>query len=336
MGASRPTMVDIARAAGVSTALVSIVMRGVPGASDTTRARVLAVADELGYVPDQRARKLRQRRSRVLGVCFGLRHAFHGDLVEQLYVAAADRGLDLALSATAPGRHETAAAQALLRERPEALILLGPTLSDEALDDLAARVPVVALARSTAANVSAVISDERAGIDAAIAHLVGLGHSDIAHVDGAHAPGSDERRTAFRDAARRANLTGSRVLTGGLTEVDGIRAARELLDGPLLPTAVVAFNDVCAVGVLEELRRSGVAVPGDVSVVGFDDSSIARLAHIDLTTVAQDVPGLASGGVAAAAALASGEPSRRVVLDPHLVVRSTTGPASGHQPGDAT
>ena len=86
---TRPTMADVAKAAGISTALVSIVMRGVPGASDATRARVMRIADELGYVPDERARKLRQSRSRVLGVAFELQQPFHGDLVERLYAAAA-------------------------------------------------------------------------------------------------------------------------------------------------------------------------------------------------------------------------------------------------------
>ena len=81
-------MADVAKAAGISTALVSIVMRGVPGASDATRERVQRIADELGYVPDERARKLRQSRSRVLGVAFELQQPFHGDLVERLYAAA--------------------------------------------------------------------------------------------------------------------------------------------------------------------------------------------------------------------------------------------------------
>ena len=103
---TRPTMADVARAAGISTALVSIVMRGVPGASDATRARVVRIADELGYVPDERARKLRQSRSRVLGVAFELQQPFHGDLVERLYAAAALHGYDIALSAVAPSRDE--------------------------------------------------------------------------------------------------------------------------------------------------------------------------------------------------------------------------------------
>src|SRR5690348_17401747 len=87
MTARRPTLFDVAARAGVSTALVSIVMREAPGASATTRERVLAVADELGYRPDIRAQLLRRGRSRLLGVVFGVQHAFHGDLVGGLYTA---------------------------------------------------------------------------------------------------------------------------------------------------------------------------------------------------------------------------------------------------------
>lgn len=322
----RPTMVDVARAAGVSTALVSIVMRGVPGASEQTRARVLAVADEIGYVPDQRARQLRQSSSRLIGVSFGLRHAFHGDLVEQLYVAAGERGLDLALGATAPGRGEDVAARALLRERPEALLLLGPTLATEEIARLGAAVPVVVLARRVGApRVASVSTDERAGVEAAVAHLVGLGHRRIAHVDGGGAPGAGERRTAFREAVRRSGLPELPVLAGGPDEGDGIRAATALVALPDPPTAVVAFNDACAVGILDALRRAGRAVPAGASLVGFDDSRLAGLEHIALTTVAQDVAGLARAAVAAAVDLAAGGDAGATVLAPHLVLRATTG-----------
>ena len=145
----RPTLVDVARAAGVSTALVSIVMRGVPGASDATRERVKRIADELGYVPDQRARKLRQTRSRLLGVVFELQQPYHGDLVEQLYAAAAARGYDLVISAVAPSRPEPTAVRDLVRERCEAAILLGSRLSDDALVTLTRDVPTLVVARAS-------------------------------------------------------------------------------------------------------------------------------------------------------------------------------------------
>src|ERR671921_1541847 len=122
----RTTLADVAARAGVSVPLVSIVMRDAPGASAATRERVRRAAHELGYRPDIRARMLRRSRSRLIGVVFGVQHAFHGDLVGGLYTAAERVGYELALSAVTPGRDEQRAVAGLLRDRCEALVLLGP------------------------------------------------------------------------------------------------------------------------------------------------------------------------------------------------------------------
>src|SRR5690349_8862951 len=106
-------MADVAERAGVSRALVSIVFRGAPGASEESRARVLLAAEELGYRPDHRARLLGRGRSHTVGVVFGLQHEFHGELVEAMYAAAGEHGWDLALGATAPTRSEGEALRGL-------------------------------------------------------------------------------------------------------------------------------------------------------------------------------------------------------------------------------
>jgi len=325
----RPTMADVARAGGISTALVSIVMRGVPGASEATRERVLRIADELGYVPDQRARKLRQARSRLLGVTFELQQPFHGDLVEQIYPAAAEHGYDITLSAVAPSRDERTAVNALLRERCEATILIGSRLSVGELTRLHARVPALLLARrAEASGIGVVRSDDLAGIALAVEHLAGLGHRRIAHIDGAGAPGSADRQRGFVEAMRKHGLGDSaEVLAGGLTEEAGALAMRELLGRALPPTAVVAFNDRCATGVLDALVRHGRRVPDDISVVGYDDSRLAKASHVRMTTISQDAPQLARAAVDGALRLGAGAEPEEVVLVPRLVVRTTSGPA---------
>ena len=119
----RPTIRDVAERAGVSKSLVSLVMRGEPGASADTRRRILDVAEQLGYHPDSRARLLRSGRSRLLGVVFGIQHAFHGDLVTALYTAAGQTGYELALSAVTPDRrisHGKSEPSAGRETRPEA------------------------------------------------------------------------------------------------------------------------------------------------------------------------------------------------------------------------
>jgi DNA-binding LacI/PurR family transcriptional regulator len=329
----RPTLADVAARAGVSTALVSIVIRGAPGASAESRQRVLRAAEELGYRPDTRARLLRSSRSRLLGVVFGVQHAFHGDLVSGLYQAADRFGYELALSAVTPARDEPRAVRSLLQDRCEALILLGPQAPTSDLAGLAARLPVVVVARGVrhrAIDVVRTADDE--GLHQAVDHLVAIGHRRIAHIDGGRAPGAADRRRGYRQAMRLHGLqAGARILPGGLTEDDGAAAARALLDIPARqrPTAVAVFNDRCAAGVLDVLHRAGLTVPGDISVIGYDDSRLARLSHVNLTTVAQDAEQMTTLAVTRAIDRLNGTPvdHRQLVIPPRLVVRGTTAAA---------
>ena len=331
----RPTLADVAALAGVSTALVSIVIRGVPGASAASRERVLAAAEELGYRPDARARLLRSGRSRLLGVVFGVQHAFHGDLVSGLYEAADAAGYELALSAVTPTRPERRAVGSLLQDRCEALVLLGSQLPTGELAELAGRMPVVSVARPVrdrAVDVVRTADDE--GLRQAVEHLVGLGHRRIVHVDGGRAPGAAERRRGYRDAMRRHGLDAeARLVPGGLTEDDGAAAATAVLGWPAArrPTALIAFNDRCATGVLDVLRDAGVGVPAEVGLVGYDDSRLARLSHVDLTTVGQDTERITTAAVARALDRLDGNPveQRELVIPPRLVVRGTTAPPPG-------
>ena len=327
--ARRPTLADVASRAGVSTALVSIVMRGASGASDATRARVRRVAEELGYRPDLRARLLRSARSRLLGVVFAVDSDFHGDLVGGLYAAAERAGYELTLSAVTPDRDEVRAVNSLLQDRCEALLLLGPQSSAAQLAELAAALPVVVVARQVRASaVDVVRTADRLGVHEAVDHLVALGHRRIAHVDGGRAAGAAERRRGFREAVLRHGLEEVQVLPGGPGEEDGARAARRLLAGDGLPTAVAAFNDRCAVGLLDVLSRAGIPVPGAVSVVGYDDSRLARLSSVDLTTVAQDAALMTTLAVGRVIDRLDGGPpgARQQVVPPRLVLRSSTAP----------
>jgi DNA-binding LacI/PurR family transcriptional regulator len=327
-GGKRPTLADVAARAGVSTALVSIAIRGATGVSAATREHIVTVAREIGYRPDTSARLLRSRRSRLLGLQFGLQHPFHADLVEALYAVAEPAGYQLALSAVAPGRSEQRASEALLADRCEALILLGPQAPAAQLARLAAQLPVICIARrlppsTPGVEVVRTADDDGAGL--AVDHLVALGHREIVHIDGGRAPGAADRRRGYRTAMRRHGLS-ARVLPGGLSEEDGAAAAGSLLTSQPRPTAVLAFNDQCATGVLDVFLRAGVTVPGQISVVGFDDSHLARLAHINLTSVGQDIPRLADLAVVRALARLDGQhaPGPETVIAPHLVVRGTT------------
>ena len=324
----RTTLADVAARAGVSVALVSIVIRDVPGASAESRRRVLQAADELGYRPDTSARLLRSSRSRLLGVVFNVQAAFHGDLVTGLYTAADREGYALTLSAVTPDRDERRAVASLLQDRCEALILLGPDAPTSYLAELTARLPVVVVARAArhrALDVVRTADDE--GVRQAVDHLVALGHRRIVHIDGGRAPGAAERRRGYCHAMHRHGLDAqAHIQPGGPTEDDGATAVRALLASAVLPTAITVFNDRSATGALDVLHRAGVAVPDRISVVGYDDSRLARLSHVDLTTIAQDTAQISTLAVARAIARVEATPigRRELVTPPHLVVRGTT------------
>jgi LacI family transcriptional regulator len=324
-------MADVAAAAGVSKALVSIVFRGAPGASDATRARIFQVADQLGYRTNRTASLLKLRRTRHLGVTMSVRNAFHAELVESIQEAADREGYQIVLSIVTGSHDERRAIETLLQFRCESLILLGSELAKPALDDLAASVPVVSVGRRVGTDsVDVVRAADDKGLRLVVDHLVGLGHANIAHVDGGQHAISADRRRGYRNAMRRhGNADHVRVVAGGPTEADGWRAAEDLLWLDQLPTAVTIFNDHCAVGLIDRLTRAGIAVPDAVSVTGYDNTPIAQFAAINLTTVSQEAHTLAEWAVRAAIERLDGarEEARESILQPRLVVRGSTGPA---------
>jgi DNA-binding LacI/PurR family transcriptional regulator len=198
---------------------------------------------------------------------------------------------------------------------------------------LGRQLPVVVVGRPVPPiDVDVVRAADDVGVAQAVDHLVGLGHRRIVHVDGGRGVIAAARRGGYESAMRRHGLSEQlRVVPGDLTEESGARVARELLDAGDPLTAVVTYNDHSAVGVLDALLRRGVDVPGEVSVVGFDDSPLARLAHIDLTTVSQESAELTRHAVAAVVDRLDGgrTGSREVVVPPRLVVRGTTAPPPG-------
>lgn len=270
----------------------------------------------------------RRRRTRLLGVAYAVRHPFHAELVEALYAAADRAGYEVVLSAVAPTRDESRAIRSLLDNRCDGLILLGSDQRAKALADLAATTPTIVVARKvTAAGVDVVRGDDTDGLRQAVEHLVALGHRRIVHVDGARARGAAERRVGYKTAMRRAGL-GEHIwiVGGGLTEDAGADAAKRILREAPRTTAVALFNDRCATGLLDTMRRAGRDVPGELSVVGYDDSALARLSHVGLTTIALDATRLAELAVGRAVARLDGEArvDDELVVAPRLVIRGTT------------
>jgi DNA-binding LacI/PurR family transcriptional regulator len=325
-------MEDVATRAGVSRALVSIVFRQVPGASESTRRHVLAAADELGYEPDRRASRLGRSRTRMLGVVFGLGHDFHAEVVDGIYAAAGDHGYEVVLSGVSPRRSEPDAVRAVLAERCEAVVLIGSQLASRDIAELAGRLPTVSVLRQLRLpGVDVVRTDEAAGLQELVDHLHGLGHQRILHLDGGSAPGAAPRRRGYLSAMGRWGLE-TETLVGGLTEESGANAADQILarTAARRPTAVAAFNDRCALGVMHTLIRRGVRVPEEISIAGFDDIAAAAYAHVGLTTVRQDTDRLGELAVDRLRHRLEEDaaPSPPGVVPAALMIRKTTASAS--------
>lgn len=324
----RARLADVAAHAGVSTATASLVLRGKAGPGEQAREAVLAAAEALGYRADRTASLLARRRTQLLGVSMDVSSPFHAELIEEIHAAADDLGYEVIVSPLTRTHGERRAVEALLDSRCEALILLAPGLPTAELAELARAQPVVALGRPlTASGVDVVRAADDRGVALAVEHLVALGHRHITFVDGPPGTISSLRRRGYRAAMCRLVAPDAvHVVPGGDTEDEGIRSVGVIGERPV--TAIIAFNDRCALGVLDGLRRSGRSVPTDVSLVGYDDSPLARLGTIDLTSVSQAPHEMAAAAVCSAVERLEGDRTveREFLLEPRLVIRGTTAP----------
>lgn len=325
----RVTLEDVAAEAGVSRALASIVMRDAPGASAATRERVLATARELGYRPDVRARSLGGQKSKLIGVMFGVGvGAFHFDLLEGLYAAAAEHDHNLILSAVTPGRDEATALASLQDFRFDGLIMLGPPTEQPLL---AGELPVVVVGwHVDHPRVDIVRTSDETAMAIAVEHLASLGHRRIAHLDGGETVIGVARRQAFVAAMTERGLADTmRLVPGGQAQLDGQRAALRLLaNEDDLPTALIAYNDDTAIAAMGVLAQQGISVPGDISVIGWDDSQLAMLSPVGLTSVRQEPGELARLAVERTIDRIKQRriEDREIILEPELRLRQSTCP----------
>ncbi len=321
------TIRDVARHAGVSIATVSRAMRDATSVRADTRERVMAAARELEYTPSQLGRQLAERRYAANGIVFPhLSGPYYAEVVLGYENVAAELRRSVLILST-HGREDADSAVRDMAGRCDGLVVLGRTVSDEVIQQLAVRgTRIVLVARPPVGDLESV-NAENAGSAAALAqHLLAGGARRIGFVgDPTTSPDVAERWESLRATATAAGARVDLVDCDDLSEAGGVRVARELLDGGgELPDALACANDELALGLLLHLRDAGVEVPGRVQVTGWDDVMASRYAG--LTTVRQPMRELGATAARLLDDLITGTRSapRHAHLPTELVVRRTT------------
>jgi DNA-binding LacI/PurR family transcriptional regulator len=331
-------MADVARAAGVSRSLVSLVFQDSPKVAAVSRKKVLAEAERLGYRTNILARSLASKQVRTLGVLLDdIANPFFATVYDSIADAAEAAGYGILLGAgQRSSSREESIVSTFMSHRVGGLILVSPRMTAGAIESCSRSLSTVIVGRDVRLpHVDAITNDEAGGVRMAIDHLVGLGHREIVHVSGGRGAGAAQRRTGYVSVMREYGLSErARVIPGDFTEEAGKAAARQLLAEHALPTAVLTANDLVAVGLMAGLQSAGLKVPHDVSIVGYDNLAISELTMVSLTTVAQP---LAEFGRAATGLLLErlqGGRQRRLhrQFEPRLIVRGSTAAARRHRP----
>lgn len=327
-----PTIIQVAAAAGVSTATVSRVLSRPDRVAEPTRRRVLEVVEALGYAPNVAARSLRTlRAAKILLTVPDISNPFFASVIRGAEEAARDAGYAVVVGDT---RHdpevEDQYAEMLSRREVDGLIFLGHRLPDSLAPLLArqgASAPIVnGCEYSPDIGVPSVHIDNAAASGDAVEHLIALGHRDIGIITGPPiSPISRDRLAGAVDAARRHGLEARlQVRAGDYSATSAFEQTNNLLARNM--TGIFCFNDEMAVGAMSAIDQAGLSCPEDVSVVGFDDLPLARFFHPPLTTVAQPKGLIGQRAVELLVAILAGGdgPAGQITLPHALVVRGST------------
>ena len=342
--ARRPTILDVARRAGVSKGAVSFALNGRPGLAPATRERILVAARELDWRPSSRARALSRSRAYAFGMVISRPPAllgadpFFAQFLAGIESILAGQGIALVLQVVGgDATVEVASYRRLATEdRVDGVFLTDLRVGDPRFPLLVQLgLPAIAVGRPIGAcPFPAVTVDDRVGVAEAVAHLLALGHTRIAYVGGTdgyvHAA---SRLEAWRGALEAAGVAPGPDLVGHFTGSGGAAATRALLALPDRPTAVVYANDLMAVAGMSVALGLGLTLPADLSVVGFDDIPLAAHVAPALTTVRQDAEAWGRAAAQALLAKARGEAVDDLSLAPsQLVVRSSSSPPGQARP----
>lgn len=325
------TIIDVANAAGLSTATVSRALRSPDKVAEETRARVMQAIERVGYRPNLLARNLRSDRSfTVLVLVPGIANPFFANVTAGIESIAWRRGYSVFLGDTRDSREREAHYEQLVETRlADGVIQLSP---DYGLDERRqeASYPIVHACGCELTAAPSVRIDNAGAAQEMIAHLVARGHRRIAAISGPRDnPHAVDRLKGYRAGLAAAGLTGSDDLFqyGDFSLASGVAATRALMTGKEPPTAIFSMNDEMAIGAIQALTGMGLRVPDDVAVTGFDDISFAAHSTPSLTTISQPAEAMGAQACELLIDRIEGKPVEDVVhVLPHkLIVRESTG-----------
>jgi LacI family transcriptional regulator len=332
---ARPTIYDVARVAGVSTATVSRALNGTGQIAPATRKAIEAAVEQLGYRPNTIARSLVTKSTQTIALLLpDITNPFYASLVSGIQQLALERGHTMLLCTTEGDPEREELYLNLLRAKQvDGALVDGLVLPPDRIARFVADgFPIVCLDRDiNSASVPLVQVDNRVGAQLATEHLLSLGHTRIAHVSGSPELRISQQRIAgFRKALTNAGVERDPrlVAAGNFTERGGYKATKHLLESGVELTAVFAANDLSALGALHAITETGRRVPEDVSLVGFDDVPLSAFTSPPLTTIHQPAVEIAERATEILIDLTHGRKVRklRYLLEPKLVVRASTAP----------
>ena len=331
---------DIAEELGLSVTTVSRALAGYPDVAERTREQVHETARRMGYVPHASAQRLQKRRTNVIGFIiptFGQRFSdpFFSELIAGIGNEAGRQGYDLLISTVAPGPSEVEIyRRQTYSRRVDGVLVVRTRRQDPRITFLVENTfPFVAFGSSDQdIDFPWVDVDGAVGTRLAVEHLINLGHRHIAYLGGPpELMFSTLRWQGFQETMARHNvpIPDAWIVPGDLTQNSGHKLAGNLLDVLDRPTAIVATNDLMALGAMAAAQERGLEIGRDLSVIGFDDIPPAEAAHPPLTTIHQPVYHIAITITAMLIQILQNEPltERHKLLTPNLVVRRSTGPA---------
>ena len=324
------TIRDVAKLAGVSVATVSRVLNEPGKVSPQTQDRVRQVMADLNFIPNLNARSLATNRSGVIGVLVNnVSGGYYGQIVDSIEGEARRRNVYTLINCGNITFDEVMQAALRLASRQcDAIIASVPCLGDEELEQFLRTQPNAVLINCISPRHAerALAVDNRHGVRLALDHLYALGHRHIAIISGPPVNSEIQLRiTACNEWFVEHDLPLPVIVDGDFTAASGALAAARLLDAHAELTALFCFSDQMAVGALHQAKRQGIAIPEQLSIVGFDNNELAVYADPALTTVGQPLEQLGIQAIALALQLSAGEPlSPQPLLLPELVVRHST------------